>query len=211
MDIKALLFDFDYTLAESSAGVIECVNYALNKMHLPPAPGDIIKKTIGMPLNDTFFLLAKTDKIEHAEIFRKFFKQKADMVMADLTFIFKNVPDKFKEFKRKNIKIGIVSTKFRFRIHDILKRDNIDGYVDVIIGGDDVKSHKPDPEGLFLAIESLDANRDEITYVGDSIIDAAAAENASIDFIASLTGVTTKEDFKDYRVVKFIRDISEIE
>ena len=32
MRFNHLLFDFDYTLADSSAGVIDCVRYALNRL-----------------------------------------------------------------------------------------------------------------------------------------------------------------------------------
>jgi len=32
---KAVFFDFDYTLADSSKAVIECINYALQKMGYP--------------------------------------------------------------------------------------------------------------------------------------------------------------------------------
>ena len=34
---KAVIFDFDYTLADSSEGVVECVNYALRGVGLPEA------------------------------------------------------------------------------------------------------------------------------------------------------------------------------
>jgi len=32
---KAVFFDFDYTLADSSKAVIECINYALQKWVIP--------------------------------------------------------------------------------------------------------------------------------------------------------------------------------
>ena len=34
---RAVIFDFDYTLADSSSGVIACANYALAAMGLPAA------------------------------------------------------------------------------------------------------------------------------------------------------------------------------
>ena len=32
---RSVIFDFDYTLADSSAGIIECVNHALQGLSLP--------------------------------------------------------------------------------------------------------------------------------------------------------------------------------
>ncbi len=211
MTIKSIIFDFDYTLADSSPAVIDCVNYAFKKMKIKPVSDDSIKKTIGMSLHNTFFLLAKEKSMKRADIFRKFFKEMGDIVMADKTRIFKNVPGKLKELKEKNFKVGIVSTKFSFRISDILKRDNLDNYVDIVIGGDNVNKHKPDPQGLLEAISLLSTARNEAVYIGDSIIDAETAENAGVEFIASLTGVTLKDEFKNYRVLNFINDISELD
>ncbi len=42
---KAVIFDFDYTLADSSKGVVECVNYALRGVGLPEANADEIRST----------------------------------------------------------------------------------------------------------------------------------------------------------------------
>ena len=44
--------------------------------------------------------------------------------------------------------------------------------IDVIIGGDDVKNEKPDPEGLLTAIQKLNVSKNQALYVGDSIVDA---------------------------------------
>ena len=38
--IQSVIFDFDYTLADSSEGVIECANYALGRLGLPAASDD---------------------------------------------------------------------------------------------------------------------------------------------------------------------------
>ena len=51
---RAIIFDFDLTLADPTKGTIECVNFALEKLNLPPADDERIKRTIGMSLEDTF-------------------------------------------------------------------------------------------------------------------------------------------------------------
>ena len=45
--VKAVLFDFDYTLVDSSRAVIECVNHALRDLRHEEAAGDTIRRTIG--------------------------------------------------------------------------------------------------------------------------------------------------------------------
>jgi len=48
--IQIVVFDFDYTLADSSTGVVHSANHALETLGLPPADEERIKRTIGLPL-----------------------------------------------------------------------------------------------------------------------------------------------------------------
>ena len=45
--MKAILFDFDYTLGDSTKGIISSVNFALNKLGYQKKDEEIIRKTIG--------------------------------------------------------------------------------------------------------------------------------------------------------------------
>ena len=37
---QAIIFDFDYTLADSSRGIAECINFALAELSLPQVPAE---------------------------------------------------------------------------------------------------------------------------------------------------------------------------
>ena len=56
---RAILFDFDYTLADSSEGIIHCVNSALKTLDLPEATADEIRATIGLSLTEIYTRLAQ--------------------------------------------------------------------------------------------------------------------------------------------------------
>ena len=79
--------------------------------------------------------------------------------------------------------------------------------IDVIIGGDDVKNEKPDPEGLLTAIQKL---KNQALYVGDSIVDAKTAQSAGVDFVAVLTGTTEREEFMNYEYVSIEESVREL-
>ncbi len=66
----------------------------------------------------------------------------------------------------------------------------------MIVGGEDVTCEKPDPEGLLKAVETLGRDKQDVLYVGDSLVDAKTAQSAGVDFAAVLTGTT--KDFSDY-------------
>jgi len=203
-NVDAVLFDFDYTLADSSKGVKECINYALQKLSIPFVSDETLFKTVGLSLQETFKCLSGEEDQFKASEFERLFVEKADVVMADLTEIYEEIPDFLEWLKVRNIKMGIVSTKFRYRIKSILSREKLLDLFSIIIGGEDVMRKKPDPEGLLLAIKKLNVSPSRTLYVGDSVVDAETANRASIPFIAVLTGVTSMEEFAEYSTLGVI-------
>ncbi len=204
-----MIFDFDYTLADSSMGVLDCVNHALRNMGLPTARAEDIKETIGMSLPDTLANLTGRENEEEGEEFSRLFIERADEVMADLTDVLDDVPRVIGQLKDKGICLGIVSTKFRYRIETILCRAGLLEPFDVIVGGEDVSRHKPDPEGLLMAMERL-GSIGSILYVGDSLSDAEAAKRAGLPFVAVLSGVTPREAFEGYPIHRILNKLSEL-
>jgi phosphoglycolate phosphatase len=57
-EIHAAIFDFDYTLADSSEGCVECVNFAFQEMGLDRHSNEKICRTIGLSLKETFLTLS---------------------------------------------------------------------------------------------------------------------------------------------------------
>jgi phosphoglycolate phosphatase len=208
--IEAIIFDFDYTLADSSEGIFECINYALKSLGLPAATDDEIKKTIGLSLPATFRKLTDGLNRNGAADFMKHFIKRADEVMAELSYIYDYVPDTLATLKAAGFPLGIVSTKFRYRINTILRRESLDGLIDLIVGGEDVKNHKPDPEGLNIALNGLGLEPAKTFYVGDSPTDAQTARAAGAPFIAVLSGVTGRDGFGDYEPIYILNDVGEL-
>lgn len=189
---KAVIFDFDYTLGDSTAGIARSINYALEKLGHKPRGIPEIRKTVGLSLKDTFTAL--TSETESAEKFAVLFREKADEVMTASTVLYPDTVTVLKSLREKDFKIGIVTTKYRYRIEQILAKFDAEALIDVIVGAEDVKAEKPAPEGLLAAILHLGA--DSVLYVGDSLVDAKTAENAGTDFAAVLTGATSAADFE---------------
>jgi len=208
--IRGVIFDFDFTLADSSQGVKQCVNYALQKLGFNEFPKKEINKTIGLTLEHTFTKLLGGQHSDKIEAFKHFFIKKADEIMADLTKLFTETPDIIKRLYDKGYKLGIVSTKFRYRIESILRRENLLEFFGVIVGGEDLTSLKPNPSGLLLAVKKLNLISSEVLYIGDSIIDAETADRAGISFIAVLSGVTPRIAFNRYQTREILNNISEL-
>lgn len=207
---SAYLFDFDYTLGDATNGIVESVNYALAQMHLEPFPKENIKKTVGMQLSDTYTYLTKDDKQENQARFARLFKQKADEIMTENTHLFADAENVLRELKRLDITTAIVTTKYHYRITELLNKFGISNLIDVIVGGEDVKNPKPHPEALKKALMIMNKEPQTCLYIGDSLIDAEAAFNAKLDFIAVTTGTTPKEEFARFPYVRIVSCLKEL-
>lgn len=197
--LKAIIFDFDYTLGDSTNGIAMSINYALEQLGYSAKNITEIRKTIGLSLKETYLALTSNNNAEEAEQFAKLFKEKADKVMLDNTELYTEVKDVLRKLKEKGYKVAIVTTKFHYRIEQILSKYDVNGLVDVIVGAEDVKVEKPNPEGLLWTIAHFGVSNKEVFYVGDSLVDAKTAQNAKVDFGAVLTGTTIREEFEDYK------------
>ena len=205
---RAIIFDFDLTLADPTKGTIECVNFALERLGLPHADDERIKRTIGLSLEDTLLRLTEQTKSQDVSSFISSFVERADQVMAELTLVFDSVPATTRRLLEMGFELGIVSTKFRYRIEEILAREGLLDRFRVIIGGEDVSEHKPHPSGLIAAMSRMKMDTDDVLYVGDSTVDALAAERAKVPFIAVLSGTTSETEFNETAKIAVIDDIS---
>ncbi len=203
-------FDFDYTLADSSEGVILCFNYALKELGYRKQPDEIIRKSIGLSLRDALKSFDLSIDEQELKEFENLFKEKADKVMLDMIQLYSEVEPVFIKLKNSGHYISIVSTKYKYRIEAVLQRDNIFHLVDNIIGGDNVTNHKPDPEGLNRAVKESKISKNKTIYIGDSVSDGECAKRAQVKFIAVKTGVTDLNLLQNLSPSKFISNLEEL-
>ena len=195
---QCIIFDFDYTLGDSSRGHRRMLQFRVRTA----VPAALIERShlphIGMSLPHALVVLAGQGQAERAEEFQRLFLERADEVMHGATRVFEFVSPMVTALTRRGIALGIVSTKFRARIETVLRREFLSGRFAVIVGGDDVTVPKPHPSGLLRAASALGCDPEHCLYVGDSVTDAETARRAGVPFAAVLSGVTERVAFEGY-------------
>jgi phosphoglycolate phosphatase len=63
---------------------------------------------------------------------------------------------------------------------------------------------------LLALLERFDVPLGATVCVGDSTVDAELAQRAGVDFVAVLTGATTRTDFGERPVCRFVTDLLEL-
>lgn len=210
MNYTTYLFDFDYTLADSSRGIVTCFRNVLNRHEYFGPTDDDIKRTIGKTLEESFSILTGVTDAAQLAAFKKEYGKEADTHMTINTILFLETKSVLTALKDAGARIGIISTKYRFRITDLLNRHFPDNFVDIIIGGEDVQTPKPSPEGVLLAIRRLHVTKSETLYIGDSTVDAETAQRAGVDFAGVTHGMTTAEELSRYPHKRIMSNLDEL-
>ena len=207
---EAIVFDFDLTLADSRPGFDECHRYAAERTGLPQPSAEATGRTIGTPLPIAFIDLYGAAEADKAEEYVKLYQARADDVMTGLTSMLPGAADALEALQDAGLRLAIVSQKLRFRVEDVLRREGLLGRFVTILGGEDVPAFKPDPRGILMALERLEATQSEAIYVGDTTIDAEAARNAGVGFVGLLSGFAQRDDFAEYKPLAVLSDVGEL-
>ena len=190
------LFDFDYTLADSSRGIVMCYRNVLERHHHTGITDETIKRTIGKTLQESFSIMTGITDADTLEMYRKEYVKEADTHMTANTFLFPETIEVLTRLKTNGAKLGIISTKYRYRIMELLGKKLPENFLDIIVGGEDVQHPKPAPEGVLFAIGHLGCRKEDVLYVGDSTVDAETAQAAQVDFAGVLHGATTYDELR---------------
>ena len=208
MRYTTYLFDFDYTLADSSKGIVTCFRNVLTRHGYIQVTDDAIKRTIGKTLEESFSILTGIKNENILLDVKKEYTKEADTYMTINTVLFPETKFILTELKKQGAQLGIISTKYRFRIQELLDIHFPTGFMDIIVGGEDVQLPKPSPEGLLYAIQCLGAKPLETLYIGDSTVDAETAQAGQIDFAGILHGVTPAYELNKYPHVRIMADLN---
>lgn len=209
--MRAVLFDFDYTLGDTTEGILACLRFGLERLGFPPAPREEMRMTIGLSLSDTLERLTGCADPGVCLEFARLFMEKADEVMVASASLYPGALPLLRALRDKGIATAIVTSKGSFRIEAILEKFGASELVDVIVGSDMVEREKPHPEALLRALELLHIGAEDAIYIGDSAVDAACARSAGVAFVGVTTGTTTAEELAGFPHILIVPGLTELQ
>ncbi len=210
MKYRAVLFDFDYTLGDSTAPIVDSYTAALTAMGWPAPEREAVRRTVGYTLEDGYTMITgDADEPRRREFFRRF-KEHAEPIMTRTTVLCPGAAELLDWLKSGGIPAGIVSTKGGDVIDGIFRKQGLRDRLALIVGGQDVTRAKPDPEGLDRAVEQLKEDKRAVLFCGDTVIDAETARRAGVDFCAVLNGTTSAPAFAEYPHVHIAPDLADL-
>lgn len=196
-DCKAVLFDFDGTLADSSEGIFKSLIYAFQCDGKPAPDEATLRKFIGPPIYDSFKnLFGYTDgKID---FMIKKYRERYRKTGYSETRIYDGIPELLCALREKGIKIATASSKPTVFIKQILEEHGLYGCFDYV-GGTQFDNISSDKSAILqAAMDALGVSAQETVMVGDRLFDIRGAKGVGVPCIAVLYGFGSRAEFEEY-------------
>ena len=177
---RLILFDLDGTLCDTDEMIVQTM-HAIYKDYKPTKirTREELYYFSGPPIRETLKNeFPNYDPDEMYEVFKRVSKD----FYAPCVKAYKDEEKVLKALKDKGYLLGVVTNKGLPLTIYSLEICHIKEYFDVIVSADDVAIPKPDPTGVFKAMEKVKIqNKEDVLYIGDNDIDYVTASNAGVD------------------------------
>ncbi len=190
-----ILFDFDGTLDNSTMSTIDYIIAKMKRLRLRAPNHNFIRKLWGKPYSE---VMSEIQRCCHwsEEGLQKYFDD-ISPVEEEIS-PFPGIDNLIFTLHEKGIVLGIISNRGD-SLSSIIERCGINpNYFKIIQNLKGCDFHKPDRRVFEKAIELaniLEIKKEQILYVGDTLIDYEASMSAGIRFVGITSGATTKEEF----------------
>ena len=203
--VKAVIFDMDGTLLDSKEFIYRAMEDVLEK-HGVRLTRQELGAVTGKPVKAMYELLAphlNSDELELAHM--EHHKENERLLK-----LYPGTVELLEKLKKENRKVGIF-TGFNQLTYARLDLFGITDMFDTIVETSRYTAHKPDPEGLLVALDDLTLQPRDCIYVGDGISDMQAGKAGGAMATVGIThGFSDEETLAQHGADFVIQNLSEL-
>jgi pyrophosphatase PpaX len=184
MRYPVVLFDLDGTVIDSGAIILASMRHAAREVLGEEPSDELLMAAVGGPGLEAQMHALAPDRVEElVTVYRTHNEPLHDELVCC-----PGIDELLVRLKEEGRRLGIVTAKRRATVALAFNVVPLEHLFETVVGGDETKAHKPDPEPLLLAAERLGVDPNECAYVGDSPFDIRAAKAAGMFAVAVTWG-----------------------
>jgi phosphoglycolate phosphatase len=205
--LRAVLFDFDGTLADSYPAITASVNHVRSLHGLPPLPLDEVKKFVGRGAEK---LMERV--VPHGDVAADVtvYREHHPSVLRSGTRLLPGVAETLRTLHGRDFRLGVCSNKPVAFTRELLEYLELAPLFEVALGPEDVARPKPAPDMLLAALQRLSVKPAEALYVGDMTVDIETARAAGVAVWAVATGSDDEATLRAARPDRLLHSLSEL-
>jgi HAD superfamily hydrolase (TIGR01509 family) len=174
--LRAVVFDLDGTLLNSLPLVLAAISHAIEPFGPRPTM-EIFAKLGGPPER---FLRNLVDDLKNVPIaltrMENYHRDNVHLIQP-----YEGVSTLLESLRRRGLQVAIWTGRDRVTTEALMAEHKLDGYFETVVCGDDLPTHKPDPEGLREILRRLALQPQECLFVGDADVDVLGGVGCGVD------------------------------
>lgn len=203
-----LVFDWDGTLMDSTAAIVEAVQAACHDLGLPVPTNDNARFIIGMSLHDALaHILPELDPAQHplvAERYRHHF-----LLRDSGTALFPGAAETIEELRAAGFLLAVATGKSRRGLNRALEATGLAGYFHATRCADEGFC-KPHPGMLTELMSLLGVANDRTLMIGDTSHDMAMAQSAQVARLGVAYGAHVRHALLAYEPLACVDAIADL-
>ena len=189
---KAVIFDWDGTLVDSTARIVDSMHRAAVEVGMPKVTDEAVRQIIGLSLSKAIETIWPQIASEQCESMEARYVANFSSVSEVGVSFFDGLGALFKTLKARGYKLAVATGKSRRGLEEMLDGLPLEGHsirtlFDVTRCADETAS-KPHPRMLNEILAALELSSEEALMVGDTSFDLDMARAINMDAIAMTYG-----------------------
>ena len=185
--IRAVLFDWDGTVADTRPGIFNSVRYAIGQYGIADKPDDELRYFIGPPLYDGFehvFGVSPELANELTDTYRVYYRDKGIFECN----IYDGVGDLLRKLHDAGVKTAVVSSKPKEFLDRLVEHFGLADHLDAVVGPA-MDNHNSNKTVLVnQALKELMLLPSTVAMIGDRHFDMEGAKAAGVNAVGVLYG-----------------------
>ena len=184
VDVRAVLFDLDGTLLDTVPDLHAAVCAMLADLGRPALPEEAVRSYVGRGIANLVKRVladsldaAEDDSPASAEALASFRRHYA-RENGRRTQLFPGAREGLEAIRAKGLPMAVITNKAEAFTRPLLEMTGLAEFFSVVVSGDNLPRHKPDPMSLVWTCGRLGVSPTDALFIGDSVNDFLAARAA---------------------------------
>ena len=196
--MKLIIFDLDGTLINTLEDLANSGNYALTMHGLPIHPTQDFKRFVGNGIDKLIERIVPPHErsAELLDKVKKTFILYYNEHAQDATQVYPGIAELLLFLQKNDFKISIATNKYHAAALPLVSKYFPTIHFDLVLGHRENFPTKPDPSIVLETLQTLNINKQDCYYLGDSDVDMMTATRAGVKAIGVSWGFRAEDELR---------------